>query len=364
MSAKSENDAEILLYGVIGGYDDDWQKQDAKAFIKKVQELGNVSNMTIRINSVGGSVFEAQAMYNYLKTHRATKTIRIDGLAASAATLVAMVGDRIIMPDNALMMIHNPSTIVWGTSEEMRNAADHLDKVRDTMVAVYRAKSGKEAEELESMMNVETWMTAAEALEHGFCDETDEEIEIAACAALDCDGLVIKTAAGETPIPQSIAEKMPHILEKLSQNKVAAELSNHSNPAKEADTVEFRTIAELEAAAPDLVKEIRSQAATEAHTAGVTDERSRIQALDSLVKPGREAIIAKAKYEDPKDARDIALALLDADQVQSKIDSREADAKALENLTDPQSKVSEAEKRADAENTVADIINDMRGYKK
>ena len=198
ITAKSKNEAEILLYDVIGGYNSDWEKQTAKWFINKLKALGDVENVTLRINSVGGDVFEAQAIYSYLKTHKAHKTVRIDGLAASAASLIAMAGDRIVMPENALMMIHNPAMLAWGEASEMREAADILDKVRDTIAAVYVARTGIGYDEIRTMMDEETWMTADEAKEKGFCDETDAAIEIAACAKSLTDGDISwRTAAGE-----------------------------------------------------------------------------------------------------------------------------------------------------------------------
>ncbi|MBQ9565647.1 MAG: Clp protease ClpP [Synergistaceae bacterium] len=137
ITAKSESDAEILLYDVIGGYDDNWEYQGAKTLIGKVKALGDVKNITLRINSIGGDVFEAQAMYSYLRSHPANVTVRVDGLAASAASLVAMAGDKVIMPANALMMIHNPAGLAMGEAEDMRETADILDKVRDAIAAAY-----------------------------------------------------------------------------------------------------------------------------------------------------------------------------------------------------------------------------------
>lgn len=110
VTAKSDSEAEILLYDEIADFDSEsWGTTSAKGLITKIKALGNVENITLRVNSVGGDVFEAQAMYSYLKGHSERITVRVDGLAASAASLVAMAGDKVIMPSNALIMIHNLS---------------------------------------------------------------------------------------------------------------------------------------------------------------------------------------------------------------------------------------------------------------
>ena len=115
VTAKSDSEAEILLYDKISDLNaEGWGLMNAKGLINKIKALGNIQNITLRINSVGGDVFEAQAIYSYLKSHPANITVRVDGLAASAASVVAMAGNKIVMPSNALMMIHNPAGGVWG----------------------------------------------------------------------------------------------------------------------------------------------------------------------------------------------------------------------------------------------------------
>lgn len=372
--AKNSDEAEIFLYGVIGGYDDNWQRQSATYFINKIKDLGDISKITIRINSVGGDVFESQAIYSYLRTHKAEKIVRIDGLAASGASIVAMAGDRIIMPENAMMMIHNPSTIVWGTATDMRDVADMLDKVRDTLTAVYRGKTGLDASKLEQMMEDETWMTATDALELGFCDETEETLEMAACAS--GDGFALKTVAGETYIPKALSEKMPFAIQNIAKME-APEKSpkNSAKPAepqkttREADTVadsvEIRTAAELEAAHSALVKEIRDSARAEGHENGIKAERDRLKLLDSLNAPGREKIIDMAKYVDPKSAQDVAVELLTADKTTQATEDRRTDASACDNALNPTvTTLSKGAKEDAAAEMVAQIINEKRGLAK
>lgn len=169
----------MLLYGEITHekwFDDD---VTAKAFAEDLAALDGC-DLKLRINSPGGDVFAAQAIYNQLKDYKGRVTAQVDGLAASAATIITCAGDTVIMPENALFMIHNPLTIAVGNADEMRKTADNLDIVRDTIISVYlsRTKGKVTEDELKDMMDAETWLTADEAVSYGFADAvTDEYIE-------------------------------------------------------------------------------------------------------------------------------------------------------------------------------------------
>ncbi|MCK5219101.1 Clp protease ClpP, partial [bacterium] len=123
---KAEKKVEILIYDQIG---EDWfgDGVQAKKFAEELRDLGDIETIELRINSPGGSVWDGNAIYNTLRGHKATVNVTIDGLAASIASVIAMSGDTITMPENALMMIHNPATIAFGEAEEMRKAANMLD---------------------------------------------------------------------------------------------------------------------------------------------------------------------------------------------------------------------------------------------
>jgi ATP-dependent protease ClpP protease subunit len=374
--AASESEVEILLYDVIGGYNDKWEKQSAKNFIDKLKASGDVRKISLRINSAGGDVFDAQAIYNYLRTHRAHKTVRIDGLAASAASLVAMSGDKVIMPSNALMMIHNPISWAWGEASELREAADLLDKVRGTIATVYMAKTGLDYDKIISMMDEETWMTADEALSLGFCDETDEAIEVAACAYSLTEGDISwKTAVGEARFSRALGAKMPELAKKVPLTLLEQPKGRETtaiipiNKAriqnlKEEAVLDIKNTADLEKAYPHLVKEVRDAADSAGYTRGAEDERARVKALDGLTGPGRDAIIAKAKYEEPKDARDIAMELLAASANVAALEARQTDAAAVNGVLVPSVTPTNQEKTDDAAAKVADEINAMRGYVK
>jgi HK97 family phage major capsid protein/ATP-dependent Clp endopeptidase proteolytic subunit ClpP len=173
------NEAEILLYEEIGE-DFFGNGTGAKEFAQDLKKISDVKDLTIRINSPGGSVFEGLAIYNQLKSHRAYKTVFIDGLAASIASVIAMAGDQIIMPENALMMIHDPGGLVIGDAKDMRKMADTLEKVKDGIITAYMRKTKLSSAEIAALMTDETWMTAQEAVNKGFADQVAEPVRMAA----------------------------------------------------------------------------------------------------------------------------------------------------------------------------------------
>ncbi|WP_241951864.1 ClpP-like prohead protease/major capsid protein fusion protein [Pasteurella multocida] len=172
IKAGANNTAEISIYDEIGGWG-----ISAKAFAKQLKDLGNIKKINLHIHSPGGSVFDGMAIFNLLNTHSAKKTVYIDGLAASMASVIAMVGDTVIMPENAMMMIHKPWGIQGGDAEDMRKYADLLDKIEETLISAYTKKTGKSEEELAEMLAEETWLNGKECVEHGFADQLVEPVK-------------------------------------------------------------------------------------------------------------------------------------------------------------------------------------------
>jgi ATP-dependent Clp protease, protease subunit len=167
--------AEIAIYDEIGAYG-----VSAKGFLAELGVLPDGTPIDLRLNSPGGSVFDAVAIHNALKRHEGPVTVWIDGIAASAASYIAMAGDEIVMPENAFLMIHDPAGLVMGTAEDMRAMAEALDKVKGSLLAGYAAKSGRAAEEIAVLMAAETWLDAKDALELGLADRLAEPVRIAA----------------------------------------------------------------------------------------------------------------------------------------------------------------------------------------
>jgi ATP-dependent Clp protease protease subunit len=172
--ARAEG-AEVSIYDEIGAYG-----VSAKCFLAELGALPDDGPLTLRLNSPGGSVFDAVAIYNAIKRHAGPVTVWIDGIAASAASYIAMAGDEVVMPENAFLMIHDPSGLVMGTAEDMRAMAEALDKIKGSLVVGYVAKSGGAEDDIAALMAKETWLDAAEAVELGFADRLAEPVRIAA----------------------------------------------------------------------------------------------------------------------------------------------------------------------------------------
>lgn len=179
VNRKANDTAEILLYGPIGP--SFWGDSVTGAqFVKDLRALGEVKAIDLRINSEGGSVFDAAAIYNALKENSAEVRAHVDGMALSAASVVLQAGDRRIMAENAMVMIHDPWSMVVGDASQMRKEADLLDSIKQTIVKVYTDRSGHDETAIERMMTDETWMSAEEALSLGFVDEISENLKVAA----------------------------------------------------------------------------------------------------------------------------------------------------------------------------------------
>ena len=167
--------AEVAIYDEIGAYG-----VSAKGFLAELGALPEGTPVDLRLNSPGGSVFDAVAIHNAIKRHEGTVTVWIDGIAASAASYIAMAGDEIVMPENAFLMIHDPAGLVMGTAEDMRSMAEALDKVKGSLVSGYAAKSRRTPEEVSALMAAETWFDASDAVAQGFADRLIEPVRIAA----------------------------------------------------------------------------------------------------------------------------------------------------------------------------------------
>ena len=158
---------EVVLSGEVGNWD-----VSARQIADAIENKTGVP-LTIKINSVGGDVFEGFALYNAIKMHEGPTTAIVEGLAASAASLFAMAADVVVMRPASMMMVHNPHTVAAGESKDLRQSADVLDKVRDIMVQRYKTKTGQPEDSLIEMLDAETWLTPEEAVELGFADKVD-----------------------------------------------------------------------------------------------------------------------------------------------------------------------------------------------
>ena len=156
----------------------------AKSFLNDLASAQGDS-VRVEINSPGGDVFAGLAIYNGLRNSGKKVNVRVLGLAASAASLVAMAGDTIEMPENSFMMVHNPWSFALGGASDMRDTADMLDKLGASLASTYAKRTGKSAEEIAALLDAETWMSAAEAVDAGFATAVISEVPVKAAFDLD-----------------------------------------------------------------------------------------------------------------------------------------------------------------------------------
>lgn len=179
---KTATEADLFLYIEIASWGGGYAAHSAQSFKQELDNLGDLDTLNIYINSPGGDVFEGNTIMNMIKRKKCTKNVYVDGLAASIASVIAMAGDKIIMPNNAMMMIHNAWTYAAGNSQELRKLADDLDKVNASIRQTYLDKAGDKLDEetLTTLMDNETWLTAQECYDYGLCDQVGEDKSVAA----------------------------------------------------------------------------------------------------------------------------------------------------------------------------------------
>lgn len=220
--AGSPSIGELLLYGDISSSTWYGDEITPSAFSQDLKGLGDISVLNIYINSGGGDVFAGQAIYSMLKRHPAQKNVYIDGLAASIASVIAMAGDTIYMPRNAMLMIHKAWTMAIGNAHDLRKLADDMDKIDESILTTYQAKTGLEPEKILDLVNAETWMTAEEAVALGFADVIEGTQQIAASINKDyltMNGLSFDLGRFRNPPKQALASSEAEPLVNESPNE-------------------------------------------------------------------------------------------------------------------------------------------------
>lgn len=298
--------SEILLYGPIAGESSWWGDEvTPRSFAEDLESLGG-KDVTVHINSGGGDVFAAHAIHNQLVAYKGRVTVVIDGLAASAATIIAVAGDRIIMPANALFMIHNPAIGLsdYYGADELLKTAEALNTIKGSIVAAYRKRCKASAEELAAMMDAETWMGAAECLEKGFVDEIQGSVS----PVLNGSSLVVnsvdfdlKNFKNRDALKACLNKK----LEVKTMNKLEAFLN--SLGLKLADENQPMASAPVQNALPAVQNQQPAVDAEQIAKNAVDAERQRVAALEALDGGDNQAvtaIIAEAK-KNGKTADDV-----------------------------------------------------------
>lgn len=191
----------LFLNGTIA--EDSWFDDDVTPQMFKEELMDGSGNITVWINSPGGDCVAAAQIYNMLREYDGDVTVKIDGIAASAASVIAMAGDRVLMSPVSMMMIHNPMTIAFGDSGEMQRAIDMLAGVKDSIINAYEIKTGLSRVKLAHLMDSETWMDANKAIELGFADEI-----IQRNGAVDMEVPQVSMLYSKTAVVNSLKDKI------------------------------------------------------------------------------------------------------------------------------------------------------------
>lgn len=322
--ATGANPPELLLYGAISSQQSWWEDRvTPQMFNKELAELGDVPEIVVRINSGGGDVFAANAIYTRLRDHSAKITVKIDGWAASAATIIAMAGDVIKIARNGVFMIHDPAMTVWDTfkAEEFEKMAEELKVIKQSIVNTYAMKTGREEDEISALMAEEKWWTGDEAVANGFCDELmfEESKTIVENAA--------RIVVNAVPIDISQYRTIPKVLLNSPNEGGFANSTKNQKQVKgeekmgqeEKDAI--TTVDALKSAYPTLTAEIEKSAKAE--------ERERIKAIREIAIDGFESIAEDAMFKNPASAEAVAMRILAEQKKQGAnyLAGRNADAK-------------------------------------
>lgn len=292
---NADDTAELLLYGPIS--DTSWWGDEVtpKQFYQDLADLGNKSRVTVRVNSVGGDVFAANAILTALKTHPANVIGQVDGLAASAATVLLMGCDTIRIPPYAQMMIHNPKSLIRDLmeAEDMRKMADTLDTIKEGIISAYASKTGLDKKEIAKMMDEETWMTGEEAVRQGFADEV----------MFDESGMDNTVMNGNILIINSISHDLSHFKNRPAFPAAGAKpaepvVAIQNKKQEEKASMEIKNVTELKTQLPTIHDEVYNAGIEAGRTDGARAEKERQRAFDTLNGKVDPDFLMKARYED------------------------------------------------------------------
>lgn len=320
MTAQDDGSAQIDIHDEIGFWGVTFSD-----FIRDLKALGPVDRITVSLNSPGGEITDGLAIYNALRNHAASVTTRVEGLAASMASIVFMAGDRREMPDNAFLMIHNPWGGVVGESEDLRKYADLLDKMRGTLANIYTERGGVDPDAVSELMDEETWMTGAEAIALGFATDLTAPVKMA--ARFDIARLNMSQAPDA--LKNSLTENAPAEADPLAEvveqpdaatpEKVEPESAPADESPEPADAVEQDNKPKLSA----LQRLLAKVGGDDKAKARVTELESTVGTLNAEL----ETLRAKVADLEPKATQ---LAFIEAELAKLEAEAVTAEAKAAE----------------------------------
>lgn len=328
ITSVSEEEGEIVLYGDVESQQPvDWWTGEAapglyitpEGFMNDLEAVKNKSRLTVKLNSCGGDLYTGIAIHNAIKALKSHVTVIVEGIAASAASVIMCAGDTVQVYPGSLVMIHEPACTVidYCNRDDLKAIIKMLEAGIDATAEIYHARTNLEIDTLKSMMHKETWMTGAEAVSKGFADEVingaDVDMRLAGKEVLMVAG--IKHSIKGLHIPESLRESI--LPEEMDADTTASfcgsegEINKPDTSAGESEeggTAEmYNSVDELRAAQPELVSQIEADAAE----AAIEKERARQQAIDEIAPSVADAtLIAEAKYGAPCSAEQLALRAL------------------------------------------------------
>lgn len=332
-ASGDENEVDLRLSGYFIDSEDVWIYEwlgipaaSPNLFRKELAEYAG-KNITVWIDSRGGSVFAGVGVFNALMEHKKTggKVKTIAEKAMSAATLPYMAGDEKLISPGGMIMVHNPLVGFEGLAyaSELRQAADMLDEVKEAIINIYQLGTGLSRPKISELMDNETYMSAQRAINEKFADDILYSLKT---EIIDKQGKVMNFTFNRLAVQNVVNDSFKKFFEIAKNNRlieelepcaiqepaVSAPVANINQKTKEVenvDLVEIKNIDELRAAYPELVAQIETAARNE----GAQAERERIKGIEAIAKNIDPALVNKAKYDTPMDARDLAFKAMQGD---------------------------------------------------
>ena len=307
---QADGSGELLLYGDIAGEKSWWGDEvTPKQFYEDMNALGAVSEITVRINSGGGDVFAAQAIGNFLEQHPANVTARIDGVCASAATIIACHCNKVIAANDSTYMVH-PVRMYCGFANEadLQKFMEALATIKENIISLYAKKTGRTKDEVTGWMDAESWWTGPQAKENGFVDELTDNEEDAVVENRN-GVLFVNHVNMNLPFakaPQFVQDGLARSPAGRPENTKPAGQPEQNKEETDMDPKDIKTVDDLRKAYPALVDQIEQAAAQAATNA----ERARIQNIEEMALAGSEALTVEAKFTKPMSAEDFAKAIV------------------------------------------------------
>lgn len=322
IASTGDDSGEILLYGdVVSRQPVDWWTGEPEpglyiapeSFLEDLAAVKDKSAITIKINSCGGDLYTGIAIHNAIKGLSGTKTVIIDGIAASAASVIACAGDDVQVYPGSMIMIHGVSGLLmdYYNLTDLKKLQKDFDASERAIAEIYHAKTGIAVDQLRSMMTRETWMVGQEAVDNGFANTLIEDEGPAAALSADKKVLLVAGIRHDVGAFKRIPGAIP-VNNSITAAPAAGDKNKPGNKPTNQKEVKPMTAAELRAQHGDVIAQIEREAAETARTNAIAEERARLQAIEEIeASVGDAQLIADAKYgEKPMTAEQLALAAM------------------------------------------------------